>query len=61
MKIPNARALSVALHIVAEAKRLQRLIEQAELVIPVHVLPGYLRELADRLEKENEKPERPSF
>ena len=51
MKFPDAKTLSIALHLLAEA---QRLLDQAELKIPLQALPGLLRELADKLDKENE-------
>lgn len=55
MEFPNARTLSVALHLVAEA---QRLLEQAELKMPTRLMPALLREMADRIEKQTYvKPE----
>ena len=55
MDFPNARTLSVALHLVAEA---QRLLEQAELKMPTRLMPALLREMADRIEKQTYvKPE----
>lgn len=47
--------LAMALHLVAEA---QRLLENAELRIPVKMVPDMLRDLADRIEKQTYvKPE----
>jgi len=55
MKLPDAKVLSVAFHLVAEA---QRLLEQAELQLPANVVPQLLRELADKIEKQTYvKPE----
>jgi len=57
VKIPSAKNVALALHLVAEA---QRLLEKAELKMPVQLLPQVLRDLADRIETESEEPERPT-
>tara|TARA_Y100000310_G_scaffold325923_1_gene390150 strand:+ start:844 stop:1026 length:183 start_codon:yes stop_codon:yes gene_type:complete len=47
VKLPDTKDLAVALHLVGEA---QELLARANSKFP-DVLPGLLRELADRLEK----------
>ena len=56
MKIPETKDLAVALHLVSEA---QDLLTRANSKFP-DVLPGLLREIADRLERREpgEDPER---
>ena len=58
MKIPDTKDLAVALHLVGEA---QDLLARANAKFP-DVLPGLLREIADRLERGDpgEESERPT-
>jgi hypothetical protein len=57
MKIPTARSAALALHLLAEA---QKLLERAELQIPVQLVPQLLRELADRVEKQGPTEDPPT-
>jgi len=57
MKIPTARSAALALHLLAEA---QKLLERAELQIPVQLVPQLLRELADRVEKQSPTEDPPT-
>ncbi len=58
MDFSSARLVSIALHLAADA---QRLLQRAELNTPPRLVPALLRELADRLEKDqSEDSKRPA-
>jgi len=57
VKIPSAKNAAIALHLVAEA---QKLLEKVETRFSLEVLPGLLRELADRIDKEHENSNSPT-